>query len=126
MNILWLEPMAGTNKIEGSSSFNYIMQENLVLFTNIDFLIHISLQPNAIDLRYFKQWSLSIRLILSLKYQRLHHQRPNLKILKLIAEPPKTSSNWAAAQISNHWIQFQVEPTMFETRLKFKTQHKIF
>jgi hypothetical protein len=39
--------------------------------------------------------------------------------LNCVAKPPKTGSNWAPAQISKHWIQFQVEQTMFEPRLKF-------
>ena len=38
----------------------------------------------------------------------------------------KTYSNWAPAQIPKHWTQFQVEPTMFEPRLKFEKQHKFF
>jgi len=38
----------------------------------------------------------------------------------------KTGSNWAPAQILKHWIQFHVEPTMFEPRLKFETRLKFF
>ena len=34
------------------------MQRNWVFVTNYDFLISISLQPNAVDLRYFKLWIL--------------------------------------------------------------------
>ena len=42
----------------------------------------------------------------------------HLKNLNHVAHPPKNSSNQAPAHISKHWIQFQVEPTMFEPLLK--------
>ena len=50
----------------------------------------------------------------------LNNPRPNLKNLNLVAELPKTSSYWARAQILKHWIQYQMEPTMFMPRHKFK------
>ena len=37
-----------------SSSFKFAFQRNWVFVTNYDFLISISLQPNAVDLRYLK------------------------------------------------------------------------
>ena len=45
--------------------------------------------------------------------------RPNFKNFNRVAETPKTGSNWAPTQILKHWIQFQMEPTMFEPHLKF-------
>jgi len=45
--------------------------------------------------------------------------RPNIKNLNLVPEPPKTGFNCAPAQIAKHWIQFQVEPIMFEPLLEF-------
>ena len=36
----------------------FILERNWVFATNSDFLIPISLQPNVVTLRYFKQWIL--------------------------------------------------------------------
>ena len=44
----------------------------------------------------------------------------DLKNFNRVAEPPKTGSDWAPAQISKNLIQFQVEPTLLEPRLKFE------
>ena len=38
-------------------------QRNWVFVTNSDFLIPISLQPNVVDLRYFKLWILLDQII---------------------------------------------------------------
>ena len=45
-----------------------VWQRNWVFATNSDFLITISSEPNAVDLRYFKLWILLDER--SLKYQR--------------------------------------------------------
>ena len=66
-----------------------------------DLLFHFNLDKNV-------NWCLNLR--------------PNLKFLNSISEPPKTGSNWAPAQISKHWIQFQMEPTMFYLRFFY---HKL-
>ena len=51
--------------------------------------------------------------------QKFSPLRPNLKSLNRVIDPPKPGSNWAPAQSSKHWIQFQEEPTMFQPRLNF-------
>ena len=44
----------------------------------------------------------------------------DLKNLNRVAEPPKTGS-----QISKYYIQFQVEPTMFEPHLIFEPRLRL-
>ena len=55
------------------------------------------------------------------KQVHLVYKRPEAKFKEFKPRhgTTKTGSNWASAQISKHWIQFQVEPTMFEPSLKF-------
>jgi len=50
--------------------------------------------------------------------------RPDIKNLNRVAYPQKPIP--IEHRISKHWTQFQVEPTMFEPRLKFEKQHKFF
>ena len=45
-------------------------------------------------------------------------EAPNLKNLNRITEPQK-KIQLSAGSILKYWIQFQVEPTLFEPRLKF-------
>ena len=45
-----------------------------------------------------------------------------LNNLNRVTEPPKPVS--IERQISKHWIKFQVEPTMLESRLKFEKQRR--
>ena len=59
--------------------------------------------------------------LLNIRYQRMVvYQRPNLKKLNHVTDPSKTGFNLAPVQISKHWIQSQVEPTMFELNPKFE------
>ena len=43
--------------------FESVVQRNWVFATNSDFQISISLQPNVVDLTYFKLWSLSDKIM---------------------------------------------------------------
>ena len=51
---------------------------------------------------------------------------PEFKELKPRRWTATNGFNWAPAQISKHWTQFLVEPTMFESLLKFETWLKYF
>ena len=53
-------------------------------------------------------------------------QCPNLMNLSHVSNPPKTGFNWSPAQMLKNLIQFQVEPTIFEQRVKFKPRLKFF
>ena len=55
-------------------------QRNWVFATNSDFLFIISLEPNVVDLRYFKLWILLDRIIWAWNIKGLQHQV--LKILR--------------------------------------------
>ena len=50
------------------------------------------------------------------------NQRAEFKELRPRRWTTKTGSNWAPTQISKHWKQFRVEPTMVEPRPNFKTR----
>ena len=47
----------------------------------------------------------------------LNFDRGRIKEFKPRCLTAKTGSNWALSQISKHWIQFQVDTTMYEPRL---------
>ena len=111
------------------------------LAENSNFLNTISLQPDYVNLWYFKLrhlfdlgeiivWNVKGWITSGYKYIeiqiRICDLRPNLKNLNRFAEPPKTGSNWAPALISKHWIQWQVEPTIFKARFKFWDAAQIF
>ena len=51
-------------------------QKSWVFDTNSDFLIPISLQPNVVDLRYFKLWILLHQIILVWNIKSIQHQVP--------------------------------------------------
>ena len=83
--------------------------------------------PWSVFLKLFDHFTKIILLLANLllkQMQFIKRNRPNIENLNPVVEPPKTESNWTPAQISKHWIQFQVEPTMFEPRLKFEKRFK--
>ena len=54
-------------------------ERNWVFATNSDFIITISLEPNVVDLRYFKLWILLTTLIWVWNITSLHH-----RVLKIL------------------------------------------
>ena len=49
-------------------------ERNWAFVTNSDFLIPISLQPNVVDLRYFKLWNILKQIIWVWHIKGLHYQ----------------------------------------------------
>ena len=57
-------------------SINFLsnIERNLVFVTNSDFLVSMSLQPNAVDLRYFKLYILIEKVIWVWNIKGLHQK----------------------------------------------------
>ena len=101
-------------------------QRNCVFVTKSDFLIPISLQPNFVDLRYFKLWVLLYQIAYYWNIKGLHPQDKRIRKFEFVAKPQFLWNRTYILTLNKaNWIYIEFEKRSFLLLNQRKSWHSV-